>query len=69
MLHFFQIFCENRLIKVSNRNHDASHFSIKVIEKCKKEDPFYRKIRENFWELTLKTQINVIKSHIHDAFK
>ena len=53
----------------SKRNHDASHFSIQVIEKCKKEDPFYRKIRENFWELTLKTQINVIKSHIHDAFK
>ena len=53
----------------SENNHNASHFSIQVIEKCKKEDTAYRKTRENFWELTLKPQINIIKSHIHDAFK
>ena len=53
----------------SQNNHNASHFSIQIIEKCKKEDTAYRKTRENFWELTLKPQINVIKSHLHDAFK
>ena len=53
----------------SGKNHNTSHFSVQVIEKCKKEDTAYRRTRENFWEITLKPQINVIKSHIHDAFK
>ena len=53
----------------SENNHNVGHFSIQVIEKCQNDDTHYRRLRENFWELTLKAQINVIKSHIHDAFQ
>ena len=49
--------------------HNPSHFSIQVIEKCQKEETAYRQIRENYWELTLKSQINKQKSRIHEYFK